>query len=47
MAVALIIGPFFRGHMRPEGTERGRAQMLSNMRCGGGGGDAGRACCAN
>ena len=34
VAVALIIGPFFRGHMRPEGTERGRAQMLSNMRCG-------------
>lgn len=32
VAVALIIGPFFAGHMRPESTVMGRAQMLSNMR---------------
>ncbi|PSC69745.1 ABC transporter D family member 1 [Micractinium conductrix] len=32
VAVYLIIGPFFRGHMRPENTVQGRAQMLSNMR---------------
>lgn len=32
MAVALIIGPFFGGHLRPEATVMGRAQMLSNMR---------------
>ena len=32
VAVALIIGPFFGGHMRPEGTVMGRAQMLSDMR---------------
>jgi ABC-type uncharacterized transport system fused permease/ATPase subunit len=32
VAVYLIIGPFFKGHMRPENTVTGRAQMLSNMR---------------
>jgi ABC-type uncharacterized transport system fused permease/ATPase subunit len=32
VAVALIVGPFFAGRMRPEATEAGRAQMLSNMR---------------
>ena len=32
VAVALIIGPFFGGEMRPEATVMGRAQMLSNMR---------------
>ncbi len=32
VAVALIIGPFFAGEMRPEATVQGRAQMLSNMR---------------
>lgn len=32
VAVALIIGPFFGGHMRPEATVMGRAQMLSAMR---------------
>ncbi|KAL4445411.1 hypothetical protein ABPG77_011236 [Micractinium sp. CCAP 211/92] len=32
VAVYLIIGPFFKGHMRPENTVQGRAQMLSNMR---------------
>lgn len=32
VAVALIIGPFFGGDMRPEATVMGRAQMLSNMR---------------
>jgi ABC-type uncharacterized transport system fused permease/ATPase subunit len=32
VAVALIVGPFFGGHMRPEATVMGRAQMLSNMR---------------
>jgi ABC-type uncharacterized transport system fused permease/ATPase subunit len=32
VAVALIIGPFFAGEMRPEATVLGRAQMLSNMR---------------
>lgn len=32
VAVALIIGPFFAGHMRPENNIMGRAQMLSNMR---------------
>ena len=32
VAVALIIGPFFGGHLRPEATVMGRAQMLSNMR---------------
>lgn len=32
VAVALIIGPFFGGHMRPENSVKGRAQMLSNMR---------------
>lgn len=32
VAVALIIGPFFGGHLRPEATVLGRAQMLSNMR---------------
>jgi ABC-type uncharacterized transport system fused permease/ATPase subunit len=32
VAVGLIIGPFFRGHMRPEASVTGRAQMLSNMR---------------
>lgn len=31
-AVALIIGPFFGGHLRPEASISGRAQMLSNMR---------------
>jgi len=32
VAVALIIGPFFGGNMRPENNLMGRAQMLSNMR---------------
>ena len=32
VAVALIIGPFFGGHLRPESTVAGRAQMLANMR---------------
>jgi ABC-type uncharacterized transport system fused permease/ATPase subunit len=32
VAVVLIIGPFFSGVLRPEGTIDGRAQMLSNMR---------------
>lgn len=32
VAVVLIIGPFFRGHLRPENTVHGRAAMLSNMR---------------
>ncbi len=32
VAVALVIGPFFQGHMRPVDTVSGRAQMLSNMR---------------
>lgn len=32
VAVALIIGPFFGGQLRPEATVMGRAQMLSNMR---------------
>ena len=32
VAVALIVGPFFGGHMRPEDSEAGRALMLSNMR---------------
>lgn len=32
VAVALIIGPFFGGHLRPEATVQGRAQMLANMR---------------
>lgn len=32
VAVVLIIGPFFRGHLRPENTVNGRAEMLSNMR---------------
>lgn len=32
VAVALIVGPFFAGHMRPEASVAGRAQMLSNMR---------------
>ena len=32
VAVGLIIGPFFGGHLRPEATVMGRAQMLSNMR---------------
>jgi hypothetical protein len=27
VAVYLIIGPFFRGHMRPENTVHGRAQV--------------------
>jgi hypothetical protein len=31
-AVVMIIGPFFSGHLRPEDTVRGRAEMLSNMR---------------
>jgi ABC-type uncharacterized transport system fused permease/ATPase subunit len=31
-AVALIIGPFFGGRMRPEATVAGRARMLSDMR---------------
>ena len=32
MAVILIIGPYFSGHLRPEATLMGRASMLSNMR---------------
>lgn len=32
MAVALIIGPFFAGHLRPDSSLLGRARMLSNMR---------------
>ena len=32
MAVALIIGPFFTGHLRPGDSMAGRAKMLSNMR---------------
>lgn len=32
MAVILIIGPYFSGHLRPEATLLGRASMLSNMR---------------
>ncbi|UPQ98050.1 type I ABC transporter [Chloropicon primus] len=31
-AVILIIGPFFEGHLRPNNTMKGRADMLSNMR---------------
>ena len=27
VAVYLIIGPFFKGHMRPENTVQGRAQV--------------------
>ena len=33
VAVFLIIGPFFRGHMRPENTVHGRAQVCL-WRCG-------------
>ena len=32
VAVVLIIGPFFMGHLRPDNSMRGRASMLSNMR---------------
>ena len=32
MAVWLIIGPFFTGHLRPDDSIQGRARMLSNMR---------------
>ncbi|RMZ56621.1 hypothetical protein APUTEX25_002710 [Auxenochlorella protothecoides] len=32
VALALILGPFFGGHLRPEATVRGRAGMLSAMR---------------
>ena len=32
VAVALIIGPFFTGHLRPDDSMQGRASMLSNMR---------------
>ncbi len=32
MAVVLIIGPFFAGHLRPSETTKGRASMLANMR---------------
>ncbi|KAK9820297.1 hypothetical protein WJX72_008694 [[Myrmecia] bisecta] len=32
VAVVLIIGPFFSGHLRPDDNVMGRAQMLSNMR---------------
>ena len=32
MAVVLIIGPYFSGHLRPEASLLGRASMLSNMR---------------
>lgn len=32
MAVVLIIGPFFAGHLRPSETTQGRASMLANMR---------------
>lgn len=32
VAVALIIGPFFGGHLRPDNSLQGRAAMLSNMR---------------
>jgi ABC-type uncharacterized transport system fused permease/ATPase subunit len=31
-AVLLIIGPFFLGHLKPESTLTGRAQLLSDMR---------------
>ena len=32
VAVVLIIGPFFSGHLRPGETTAGRASMLANMR---------------
>ena len=32
MAVVLIIGPFFSGHLQPDGSLLGRAKLLSNMR---------------
>lgn len=32
MAVVLIIGPFFGGHLGPGDSTRGRAGMLANMR---------------
>lgn len=32
MAVALIIGPFFTGHLRPDDSLTGRARLLSDMR---------------
>ena len=32
VAVVLIIGPFFGGHLRPVNNVQGRAHMLSNMR---------------
>lgn len=32
MAVVLIIGPYFSGHLRPDDSLNGRASMLSNMR---------------
>jgi hypothetical protein len=32
MAVVLIIGPFFGGHLRPGESTGGRASMLANMR---------------
>lgn len=32
VAVVLIIEPFFAGHLRPESSTLGRAEMLSNLR---------------
>jgi hypothetical protein len=32
MAVVLIIGPFFSGHLKPGEGTKGRAAMLTNMR---------------
>lgn len=32
VAVLLIIGPFFSGHLQPDSSLMGRAKMLSNMR---------------
>ena len=32
VAVVLIIEPFFSGHLRPDASMKGRAEMLSNLR---------------
>lgn len=32
VAVVLIIEPFFSGHLRPDSSTLGRAEMLSNLR---------------